>query len=102
MKNVWKGVAPESWLLFLCERADIDVQLTGTELSQEKIRNLAKLLINFTMTVSGTQSLEKAFVTGGGVSVKEIEPKTMASKKKLVYFSAEKSLIFTATQVAII
>ena len=82
VKNVWKGVAPERWLLFLLERAGIDAQLTGVELSQEKIRNLARELVNFTMTVSGTQSLEKAFVTGGGVSVKEIEPKTMASKKK--------------------
>ena len=82
VKNVWKGIAPERWLLFLCERAHIDVQLTGVELSQEKIRQLARLLVNFTLTVSGTQSLDKAFVTGGGVSVKEIEPKTMASKKK--------------------
>jgi hypothetical protein len=30
--------------------------------------------------VNGTLSLEKAFVTGGGVSVKEVEPQTMASK----------------------
>lgn len=82
VKNVWKGIAPERWLLFLCERAGIDVQMTGTEIAQEKIRQLARLLVHFTMTVSGTQSLEKAFVTGGGISVKEIEPKTMASKKK--------------------
>ena len=82
VKNVWKGIAPERWLLFLCERAGIDVQMTGTEIAQEKIRHLARLLVNFTMTVSGTQSLEKAFVTGGGISIKEIEPKTMASKKK--------------------
>ncbi len=86
VKNVWKGVAPERWLLFLCDRASIDVQVTGTELSQEKIRALAHLLVNFTMTVSGTQSHDKAFVTGGGVSVKEIEPKTMASKKKAGLF----------------
>lgn len=86
VKNVWKGVAPERWLLFLCDRAYIDVQMTGIELSQEKIRALAQLLVNFTMTVSGTQSLDKAFVTGGGVSVKEIEPKTMASKKKAGLF----------------
>ncbi|MFJ7841467.1 NAD(P)/FAD-dependent oxidoreductase [Lysinibacillus sphaericus] len=86
VKNVWKGVAPERWLLFLCDRANIDVQMTGMELSQEKIRALAHLLVNFTMTVSGTQSLDKAFVTGGGVSVKEIEPKTMASKKKAGLF----------------
>ncbi len=82
VKNVWKGIAPDRWLLFLCEQANIDVQVTGAELSQDKIRQLARLLVNFTLTVSGTQSLDKAFVTGGGVSVKEIEPKTMASKRK--------------------
>ncbi len=31
--------------------------------------------------MNGTLSIDKAFVTGGGVSIKEIEPKTMASKK---------------------
>ena len=82
VKNTWKALAQERWLLFLLERAGIDASLTGIELSQEKIRNFARELINFTMNVHGTQPLEKAFVTGGGVSVKEIEPKTMASKKK--------------------
>ncbi len=82
VKNLWKSLAQERWLLFLLERADIDPALTGVELSQEKIRKLAHEFVSFTMNVHGTQSLEKAFVTGGGVSVKEIEPKTMASKKK--------------------
>ncbi len=82
VKNVWKNVAPERWLLFLMDRASIDPSKTAAELSQEKIRQLANELVNFTMDVHGTLPLEKAFVTGGGVSVKEIEPKTMASKMK--------------------
>ena len=82
VKNLWKSLVPERWLLFLMERSDIDATLTGIELSQEKIRNLARELVAFTMDVHGTQPIEKAFVTGGGISVKEIEPKTMASKKK--------------------
>lgn len=90
VKNLWKALVPERWLLFLLARAEIDASLTGIELSQEKIRNLAHELISFTMNVHGTQSLDKAFVTGGGVSVKEIEPKTMASKKKPgLYFCGE-------------
>ena len=90
VKNLWKSLAQERWLLFLLERAGIDPMLTGIELSQEKIRNFARELVSFTMDVHGTQSLDKAFVTGGGVSVKEIEPKTMASKKKLgLYFCGE-------------
>lgn len=90
VKNLWKALVPERWLLFLLERAGIDSMLTGVELSQEKIRNFARELVSFTMDVHGTQPIEKAFVTGGGVSVKEIEPKTMASKKKLgLYFCGE-------------
>lgn len=90
VKNVWKGVAPERWLLFLLNRAGIDSNEVGANLSNEKVRVLAGLLKSFTMKVNGTQPIEKAFVTGGGVSVKEIESKTMASKKKVgLYFCGE-------------
>lgn len=90
LKNLWKSLVPERWLLFLFARANIDASLTAADLSQEKMRALAHELIAFTMDVHGTQPLEKAFVTGGGVSVKEIEPKTMASKKKPgLYFCGE-------------
>jgi len=90
VKNLWKSLAPERWLLFLLERADIDPSSAANELSQEKMRALAHELVSFTMLVHGSQSLDKAFVTGGGVSIKEIEPKTMASKKKAgLYFCGE-------------
>ena len=41
-------------------------------------------------SVHGTLPLEKAFVTGGGVSVKEVHPKEMASKlMNGLYFCGE-------------
>ncbi len=90
VKNALKGIAPERWLLFLFEQAAIDPTETGASMSAEKIRSLAKLLKAFSMKVNGTQPIEKAFVTGGGVSVKEIVPKTMASRKKEgLYFCGE-------------
>lgn len=90
VKNVWKGVAPERWLLFLMEQSGIDPADTGAELAAEKVRALAAGLTGFSLKVIGTQPIEKAFVTGGGVSIKEIEPKTMASKKKQgLYFCGE-------------
>lgn len=90
LKNVWKGIAPERWLLFLLQRAGIAENEDGQNLAHEKIRALAHLLKQFTVNVYGTQPLDKAFVTGGGVSIKEIEPKTMASKKKAgLYFCGE-------------
>jgi predicted Rossmann fold flavoprotein len=90
VKNVWKGMVPERWLLFLLQQAGIQESEDGQNLSHEKIRSLAHLLKQFSVNVYGTQPLDKAFVTGGGVSIKEIEPKTMASKKKAgLYFCGE-------------
>lgn len=90
VKNVLKGLIPERWLLFLFDRASIDPTETGAQMSAEKMRSLAKLLKAFSMNVNGSQPIEKAFVTGGGVSVKEIVPKTMASRKKDgLYFCGE-------------
>ena len=80
LKNLFKGLVPERWLLFLLERASIDGAMNSHEVPHDKIREFAKQLTSFTMLVHGTQSLDKAFVTGGGVSVKEVDPKTMGSK----------------------
>lgn len=90
LKNSWRNIVPERWLNFLSERCNIDLDSNGADIAQEKMRALAKQLTGFTMTVSGTQPIDKAFVTGGGVSVKEIEPKTMASRKcHGLYFCGE-------------
>ncbi len=90
VKNALKGIVPERWMLFLFDRAGIDNTETGAQMQVEKIRTLTKLLKAFPMNVNGTQPLEKAFVTGGGVSVKEIVPKTLGSRKKEgLYFCGE-------------
>ncbi len=80
IKNICKGLLPERYLLFLLEQADIDGQAAAGQVPHDKIRHFVKLCKQFPIKVNGTLSLEKAFVTGGGVSVKEIHPKEMASK----------------------
>ncbi|MEH7492363.1 NAD(P)/FAD-dependent oxidoreductase [Neobacillus niacini] len=80
IKNTLKGLVPERYLLFLLERNEIDPLEQGATISNEKIRTFVKSCKQFLIKVNGTLPLEKAFVTGGGVSVKEIEPQTMASK----------------------
>jgi predicted Rossmann fold flavoprotein len=80
VKNSLKGFVPERYLTFLFEINGIDSSVQGASLSHEKIRALAKSCKGFTFQVNGTLPIEKAFVTGGGVSVKEIDPKTMESK----------------------
>ncbi|MCM3767139.1 NAD(P)/FAD-dependent oxidoreductase [Neobacillus niacini] len=80
IKNTLKGLLPERYLLFLLDQNDIDPSSQGGVISNEKIRAFAKNCKQFQFKVNGTLSIEKAFVTGGGVSVKEIDPKTMESK----------------------
>ncbi|OLS35843.1 NAD(P)/FAD-dependent oxidoreductase [Bacillus sp. MRMR6] len=80
IKNTLKGFLPERYLLFILEFNGIDALVQGTMISNEKIRSFAKSCKQFLVKVNGTLPLEKAFVTGGGVSVKEIEPQTMGSK----------------------
>lgn len=80
IKNTLKGLLPERYLLFLLEQSEIDPSSQGGTISNERIRSFAVSCKKFQFKVNGTQPLEKAFVTGGGVSVKEIDPKTMGSK----------------------
>ncbi|PEZ08984.1 aminoacetone oxidase family FAD-binding enzyme [Bacillus sp. AFS018417] len=90
LKNVLKGYVPERYFLFLLEKNEIDGSQQCGQISHEKIRALAADFKGFSFTVNGTQSLEKAFVTGGGVSVKEINPKEMSSKlMNGLYFCGE-------------
>lgn len=90
VKNALKGILPERYLLFLLEKSDIDLDAAMNTLSNEKFRTFAHSCKDFRFIVNGTQPIEKAFVTGGGISIKEIEPKTMASKKMPgLFFSGE-------------
>ena len=90
IKNTLKGLVPERFLHFLLERSEINLQEQGAMISHEKIRHFADLCKDFRFAVHGTQPLEKAFVTGGGVSVKEIHPKEMSSKlMNGLYFCGE-------------
>ena len=90
MKNTLKGLVPERYLLFLLEHNGIDPSEQGSTISNEKIRTFTKSCKQFLIKVNGTLPLEKAFVTGGGVSVKEVEPQTMGSKlMNGLYFCGE-------------
>lgn len=80
LKNLFKGFLPERLYLFLFEKNQIDPMMQANALSNDKLRNFVENCKKFRFTVNGTLSIEKAFVTGGGISIKEIEPKTMASK----------------------
>lgn len=77
--NAWHGLLPERLLVFFLERLEMD-SLTGQQASQKQIQDFAQLCKEFKLSINKTFPIEKSFVTGGGVSLKEIHPKTLESK----------------------
>ncbi len=58
--------------------------------TQEERRNIASILKEWKMEVTGTQSWSEAQVTAGGIDVKDVNPKTMESRLVSgLYFSGE-------------
>ncbi|EHJ07712.1 BaiN/RdsA family NAD(P)/FAD-dependent oxidoreductase [Staphylococcus simiae] len=80
IKNSLHGLIEERYLLFMLKQSHIDVNITSHHLSNQQLNTLVDNFKGFTFEVNGTLPLDKAFVTGGGVSLKELHPKTMMSK----------------------
>lgn len=58
--------------------------------NEKQIRSFAELIKAVPVTVTGTRGFNEAIITRGGVSVKEINPSTMESKKiRNLYFAGE-------------
>ncbi|MEF9938096.1 NAD(P)/FAD-dependent oxidoreductase [Carnobacterium sp.] len=90
LKNALKGLVPERYLLFAFERLGLLETMPLKQCTPDQIQALAEFFKDFRFTANGTQPLEKAFVTGGGINTKEINPKTMESKlAKGLYFTGE-------------
>ena len=61
-----------------------------SELTRTERRRIAALLKDFSLTIEGFRPIEEAIVTSGGVSVKEIDPRTMESRLvRGLYFAGE-------------
>ena len=80
VKNVIKGFVPERLIPVLLSLANIAEETTLSHMRKQQWRDFAQLVKAFPLTITGTLSLEEAFITGGGVSTKEIDPRTMQAK----------------------
>lgn len=80
IKNALKSIMPERYLEFLLERAQIDPSIPLKQVSEKDIDSLVKEIKCVAFKVNKTYPLDKSFVTGGGISLKEVNPKSMESK----------------------
>ena len=62
----------------------------GSSITKQERKNLVSLFQDFRIKISGFRPIEEAIVTSGGISTKEINPKTMESKiVQGLYFAGE-------------
>ncbi|MDO5776115.1 MAG: NAD(P)/FAD-dependent oxidoreductase [Eubacteriales bacterium] len=72
------------------ERAGIDPYKKVRDISKKERAALANAVKALSFTISGTRGFNEAIITHGGVSVKEIDPKTMEVRKQPgLYFAGE-------------
>lgn len=79
--NALSDLLPAAMIPVIIARAGIDSHKKVHSVTREERRKLLLLIKHFTVALSGFRPIEEAIVTSGGISVKEISPKTMMSKK---------------------
>ena len=88
--NGMKDLLPQRLIPVVLDMSYVDENKFINQVSREERHRLLQTLKHFVITISATRPIAEAIVTAGGVSVKEIDPKTMESKRiKGLYFAGE-------------
>lgn len=81
---------PKSLMLAITEMAGLQTEKPLAEISRDSRNKLVKLCCEFPFIIEKTAGFKAAMVTAGGVSLQEVNPKTMESKLvKNLYFAGE-------------
>ena len=89
-KNSLNKLLPQKLIQPIINKSSINPNKKVNEITKEERRRLVKLLKEFIIEIKGFRPIEEAIITSGGINIKEINPKTMESKKiKGLYFAGE-------------
>lgn len=89
-KNSLDLLLPKSLIPIIIKRSGIGADKPVNSITKEERRRLAEALKHFVVKPVSLAPIDEAIVTSGGVSVKEINPKTMESKLVSgLYFAGE-------------
>jgi predicted Rossmann fold flavoprotein len=76
--------------VFLLQKSDISLEMRWKDLGKKNINKLVNTLLNDRYEVSGKTTFKEEFVTAGGISLQEIDFKTMESRViKGLFFAGE-------------
>jgi len=89
-RNSLEKLLPQKLIPVIVDLSGINPNKKVNEISKEERKRLVNLLKNFEVIIKGFRPIEEAIITAGGISTKEINPKTMESKiVKGLYFAGE-------------
>ncbi len=78
--NSLGALLPRKLIPVVLRRAGIAFEKKVRDITKEERAALLAVIKSFSLTVTGFRPVEEAIVTRGGVTVKEVDPKTMESK----------------------
>lgn len=88
--NSLDKLLPKSIIPVIISLSGIEPTLKVNQISREMRTSLCKVIKALPLHITGFRPIEEAIITGGGISVKEINPSTMESKLvKGLYFAGE-------------
>ena len=88
--NLMPGLTGRSMAPVILDMAGVSTDVPASSLTQGQRCSIRRVLKAFPISVKGTRPLEEAIVTAGGVSTKEVNPRTMESKLvKGLFFAGE-------------
>ena len=90
LKNSLDELLPQKLINPIIRLTNIDEYKQVNSITKEERQKLVKILKDLEVVIEDFRPIEEAIVTAGGISIKEIDPKTMESKLvKSLYFAGE-------------
>ena len=89
-KNSLDKLLPQKLIPIIIEKSQINPDKKVNEITKEERKKLVETFKKFEVIIKEFRPIEEAIVTSGGINIKELNPKTMESKKvKGLYFAGE-------------
>ena len=89
-KNSLDKLLPQKLIPVVIIRSKMNPNKKVNEITKKEREQLIKEIKDFDIIIKGFRPIEEAIITSGGVNIKEINPKTMESKKvKGLFFAGE-------------
>lgn len=90
LKTMIKGMLPKAFVPVFIEASTIPEDKRCNQITGDERKTLVDLMMDFRVTVKRARSYAEAIITRGGIDLKEINPRTMESKKVTgLYFCGE-------------